>query len=145
VARQAGQKDVEKLGNGLDPLELIDEFGADALKFTIAFSSQGPGRASRQEPVKAPVPGFATRSETPRAISWMNLEGRSLLEPDAVKLTDIDRWILSQLNAAAAAARAALEGTVFNEAAQAVYEFIWSDFCDWYIEASKAFPLRGRP
>jgi valyl-tRNA synthetase len=67
----------------------------------------------------------------------MNLEGRTLLERSAVKLTDIDRWILHRLNGAAATARSALEGYRFNEASQAVYEFIWNDFCDWYIEAAK--------
>jgi valyl-tRNA synthetase len=67
----------------------------------------------------------------------MNLEGRTLLDAGAVRRTDIDRWLGHRLNAAAAVARAALEGYRFNEAAQAVYEFIWSDFCDWYIEAAK--------
>jgi valyl-tRNA synthetase len=67
----------------------------------------------------------------------MNLEGRTLLPPGTLKLTDIDRWIRHRLNNAVAATRAALEGYRFNEAAQAVYEFIWSDFCDWYIEAAK--------
>ncbi len=67
----------------------------------------------------------------------MNLEGRTLLDPATVALTDIDRWIRHRLNTAAATVREALEGYRFNDAAQAVYQFIWSDFCDWYIEAAK--------
>jgi valyl-tRNA synthetase len=67
----------------------------------------------------------------------MNLEGRTLLDASKVERTDIDRWIFHRLDAAAAATRTALEGYRFNDAAQAVYEFFWSDFCDWYIEAAK--------
>jgi valyl-tRNA synthetase len=67
----------------------------------------------------------------------MNLEGRTLVDPSKLKLTEVDRWIGHRLNAAATTARTAIEGYRFNEAAQAVYEFIWNDFCDWYIEAAK--------
>jgi len=137
VRDKQGRKMSKSLGNGLDPLELIDEFGADALKFTIAFlCAQGQDVLFDKESVKLGS-RFANKIWNASRYLLMNLEGRSLLEPGAVKLTDIDRWIRHRLNSAAAAARAALEGYRFNEAAQAVYEFIWSDFCDWYIEAAK--------
>src|SRR5271157_4810786 len=137
VRDKQGRKMSKSLGNGLDPLELIDEFGADALKFTIAFlCAQGQDVLFDKESVKLGS-RFANKIWNASRYLLMNLEGRSLLEPGAVTLTDIDRWIRHRLNAAAAAARAALEGYRFNEAAQAVYEFIWNDFCDWYIEAAK--------
>jgi valyl-tRNA synthetase len=72
----------------------------------------------------------------------MNLEGRTLRDPRSLTLTDIDRWIFHRLDAAAVAARAAMEQYRFNDASQAVYEFFWNDFCDWYIEAAK-LPLAG--
>jgi valyl-tRNA synthetase len=137
VRDKQGRKMSKSLGNGLDPLELIDEFGADALKFTIAFlCAQGQDVLFDKESVKLGS-RFANKIWNASRYLLMNLEGRSLLEPGSVVLTDIDRWIRHRLNSAAAAARAALEGYRFNEAAQAVYEFIWSDFCDWYIEAAK--------
>jgi len=72
-----------------------------------------------------------------------NLEGRTLLDPGSVRLSEVDRWIGHRLNRAAGAAREALEGYRFNEAAQAVYEFFWNDFCDWYLEAAKLPLLTG--
>jgi valyl-tRNA synthetase len=137
VRDKQGRKMSKSLGNGLDPLELIDEFGADALKFTIAFlCAQGQDVLFDRESVKLGS-RFANKIWNASRYLLMNLEGRNLLAPGAAKLTDIDRWIRRRLSSAAAAARTALEGYRFNEAAQAVYEFIWSDFCDWYIEAAK--------
>jgi valyl-tRNA synthetase len=137
VRDRQGRKMSKSLGNGLDPLELIDEFGADALKFTLSFlCAQGQDVLFDKESVKLGS-RFANKIWNASRYLLLNLEGRTLLDPSAVKLTDIDLWIRHRLNAAAAVARAALEGYRFNEAAQAVYEFIWSDFCDWYIEAAK--------
>jgi valyl-tRNA synthetase len=137
VRDKQGRKMSKSLGNGLDPLELIDEYGADALKFTIAFMcAQGQDVLFDRESVKLGS-RFANKIWNASRYLLMNLEGRTLLDPAAIDLTDIDRWLRHRLNAAAAVVRAALEGYRFNEAAQAVYEFIWNDFCDWYIEAAK--------
>jgi valyl-tRNA synthetase len=137
VRDKQGRKMSKSLGNGLDPLELIDEFGADALKFTIAFlCAQGQDVLFDRESVKLGS-RFANKIWNASRYLLRNLEDRTLLDPAAVKLTDIDLWVRHRLNSAAAATRAALEGYRFNDAAQAVYEFIWNDFCDWYIEAAK--------
>jgi valyl-tRNA synthetase len=137
VRDKQGRKMSKSLGNGLDPLELIDEFGADALKFTISYlCAQGQDVLFDRESVKLGS-RFANKLWNASRYLLMNLEGRTLLEPSAVTLTDTDRWIRHRMNAAAAAARAALDGYRFNEAAQAVYELVWNDFCDWYIEAAK--------
>jgi valyl-tRNA synthetase len=137
VRDKQGRKMSKSLGNGLDPLELIDEYGADALKFTIAFlCAQGQDVLFDKESVKLGS-RFANKIWNASRYLLMNLEGRSLLDPGTIRLTDIDRWIRHRLNVTVTATRAALEGYRFNDAAQAVYEFIWSDFCDWYIEAAK--------
>jgi valyl-tRNA synthetase len=142
VRDKQGRKMSKSLGNGIDPLELIEEYGADALKFTLAFMcAQGQDVLFDRESVKLGS-RFANKIWNASRYLLMNLEGRTLLDAKAVARTDIDRWIGHRLNAAAAASRAALEGYRFNEAAQAVYEFFWNDFCDWYIEAAK-LPLAG--
>jgi valyl-tRNA synthetase len=137
VRDKQGRKMSKSLGNGVDPLEVIDEFGADALKFTMAFlAAQGQDIAFDKESNKLGS-RFANKIWNASRYLLMNLEGRTLLDPASVKLGGIDQWIFHRLNRAAAASRAALEGYRFNEAAQAVYEFFWNDFCDWYIEAAK--------
>ena len=137
VRDKQGRKMSKSLGNGVDPLEIIDEYGADALKFTMAFlAAQGQDVLFDKEAMKLGS-RFANKIWNASRYLLMNLEGRTLLDPATVRRTDIDRWMGHKLNAAAAAARSALEGYRFNEAAQAVYELIWSDFCDWYIEAAK--------
>ncbi len=142
VRDKQGRKMSKSLGNGLDPLELIDEFGADALKFTMAFlAAQGQDVLFDKEAMKLGS-RFANKIWNASRYLLMNLEGRTLLDPEKVALTDIDKWIRHRLSRAAAVARDALEGYRFNEAAQAVYEFFWNDFCDWYIEAAK-LPLAG--
>jgi valyl-tRNA synthetase len=137
VRDKQGRKMSKSLGNGLDPLELIEEFGADALKFTIAFMcAQGQDVLFDRESVKLGS-RFANKIWNASRYLLMNLEGRTLLDPEKASLTEIDQWIRHRLNVAAAAVREALEGYRFNDAAQAVYQFFWSDFCDWYIEAAK--------
>ena len=137
VRDKHGRKMSKSLGNGVDPIEIIDEYGADALKFTIAFlSAQGQDVLFDKEATKLGS-RFANKIWNASRYLLMNLEGRTLMDSSALKLTEVDRWIGHRLNAAAATARSAIEGYRFNEAAQAVYEFIWNDFCDWYIEAAK--------
>ena len=137
VRDKQGRKMSKSLGNGVDPLEVIDEYGADALKFTMAFlAAQGQDVLFDKESVKLGS-RFANKIWNASRYLLMNLEGRTLLDAASVHLSEVDRWIRHRLNRAAAAAREALEGYRFNEAAQAVYEFFWNDFCDWYIEAAK--------
>ena len=137
VRDKQGRKMSKSLGNGVDPLEIIAEYGADALKFTMAFlAAQGQDVLFDKESVKLGS-RFCNKIWNASRYLLMNLEGRTLLDASKVERTDIDRWIFHRLDAAAAATRTALEGYRFNDAAQAVYEFFWADFCDWYIEAAK--------
>ena len=138
-----GRKMSKSLGNGIDPLDVIDQYGADAMKFTLCFL------AAQGQDVQIDMDSFRLGSRFANKI-WnatrfllMNLEGRNLVEIERDKLSTTDKWIYSRLNDAALKIEEAMKEYHFNDAAQAVYSFFWNDFCDWYIEASKEKMLRG--
>ena len=135
VRDRQGRKMSKTLGNGLDPLELVDEFGADALKFTLAFMcAQGQDVLIDKESFKMGSK-FANKVWNASRYILMNLDGRELAQSPA--LLPVDRWIYSRLSGAAKAVEEALLSYRFNDAAQAAYEYFWNDFCDWYVEATK--------
>ncbi|MDR3342870.1 MAG: valine--tRNA ligase [Treponema sp.] len=130
-----GRKMSKSLGNGLDPLELVDEFGADALKFTLAFlCAQGQDLLVDKESFKLGSK-FANKIWNASRYILMNLENRNLVENPG--LLPVDQWIYSRLNGAAQAMTDALLSYRYNDAAQTAYEYFWNDFCDWYVEATK--------
>jgi len=135
VRDKLGRKMSKSLGNGLDPLELVDEFGADALKFTLAFMcAQGQDILVDKESFKMGSK-FANKIWNASRYILMNLEGLNLVpNPD---LLPVDKWIYSRLNAAAKKMEEAFLSYRFNDAAQTSYEYFWNDFCDWYVEATK--------
>ncbi len=136
VRDKHGRKMSKSLGNGLDPLELVDEYGADALKFTLAFMcAQGQDILIDKESFKLGSK-FANKVWNASRYILMNLEGRDLVGQPS--LTDSDRWIYGRLDAAVRLIDEALSNYRFNDAAQAGYEFFWNDFCDWYVESTKA-------
>jgi valyl-tRNA synthetase len=135
VRDKQGRKMSKSLGNGLDPLELVDEFGADALKFTLAFMcAQGQDVLVDRESFKIGSK-FANKIWNASRYILMNLEGREPVESPA--LLPVDRWIYSRLNSAAKAMEEAFLSYRYNDAAQTAYEYFWNDFCDWYVEATK--------
>jgi valyl-tRNA synthetase len=126
-------------GNVIDPLEMCDEFGADAVRFALAIQS-GTGRdipfgISRIAPARA----FATKVwNAARFALGMLGEGKdNAAEIDFFALGTVDRWILARLSAATARVNASLEAYRFDEAANALYAFFWSEFCDGYVEMVK--------
>ncbi len=138
-----GRKMSKSLGNGIDPLEVIDQYGADATKFTLCYL------AAQGQDVQIDMNSFRLGSRFANKI-WnatrfllMNLEGRELVDVSPEKLSVMDRWIYSSLNKTVRTIDKAMEGYHFNEAANAVYSFFWNDFCDWYIESSKEKLLHG--
>jgi len=132
-----GRKMSKSLGNGIDPLEIVDEYGADAMKFTLAFlAAQGQDVLISKESFGVGS-RFANKIWNASRYLLMNLEGRELLDFEQVPKTEVDRWILHRLNETAGIVREALLGYRFNEAASACYEFFWNEFCDWYIESTK--------
>ena len=141
VRDKKGRKMSKSLGNGLDPLEIVDEYGADALKFTLAFlAAQGQDILLDKETFGLGS-RFANKIWNASRYLLMNLEGRTLARVDSPDflgdLQPVDKWILHRLNEAANGAARAMDAYRFNDATSAAYEFFWNDFCDWYIEASK--------
>jgi len=137
VRDKQGRKMSKSLGNGMDPLEIVSEYGADALKFTLTFmSAQGQDILVDKESFKLGSK-FANKVWNASRYILMNLKDRKFLPLEDISFADVDRWIFHRLNLAIIRVSDALEVYRFNDAAQGVYEFFWNDFCDWYIEASK--------
>lgn len=143
-----GRKMSKSLGNGIDPLEVIAEYGADTLRFSL-LTGQAPGNDQRfrQENVEA-ARNFANKIWNASRFVIMNLadESGGMLDyipflPDSLPegLTTEDRWILHCYNEAVGRVTASLEEYELGEAARLVYEFLWNDFCDWYVELSKYY------
>jgi valyl-tRNA synthetase len=132
-----GRKMSKSLGNGVDPLEIVDEFGADAMRFTLAFlAAQGQDVLVGKESFGVGS-RFANKLWNASRYLLMNLEGRELVDAAEIKLTGIDKWILHRLNETAKTVSGAFQNYRFNDAAAACYEFFWNEFCDWYIESTK--------
>lgn len=137
VRDKKGRKMSKSLGNGIDPLDVIDLYGADAMKFTICYlAAQGQDVLVDMDSFKLGS-RFANKIWNATRYLLMNLEGRNLVEIDESKFNDVDKWIYHSLNENVRKVRNAIEGYKFNDAAQAIYDFFWNDFCDWYVEASK--------
>jgi len=137
IRDKQGRKMSKSLGNGIDPLDVVDEYGADALKFTLAYNcASGQDILLDKDSFKMGSK-FANKVWNASRYILMNLEGREFLPPEKTSYNDLDRWILHRLDIAATQTAEALKSWRFNDAAQAAYAYFWDDFCDWYIEASK--------
>ncbi len=137
VRDKQGRKMSKSLGNGIDPLEIIDVYGSDALKFTLAFMcAQGQDILVDKDSFKL---GSRFCNKVWNASRYLlgNLEGRNLISVKDEDLSELDKWIYSRLNYATKTAREALENYRYNDAASAMMEFFWNEFCDWYVEATK--------
>jgi valyl-tRNA synthetase len=137
VLDEKGTKMSKTKGNVVDPLTLIDEFGADALRFTLALAA-GQGRDMRIGPSRVEINrNFCTKLWNAARFCEMNeCITRADFDPSGVKLS-FNQWIVAQTAEAALNATRALEELRFNEAANALYQFVWSVFCDWYLEMIK--------
>ncbi|MBP5252108.1 MAG: valine--tRNA ligase [Treponema sp.] len=137
VRDKQGRKMSKSLGNGMDPLEIIDMYGADALKFTLGFMcAQGQDILIDKDSFKL---GSRFCNKVWNASRYLlgNLEGRNLVPVTDADLTELDKWIYSRLNHAVKIAREALDTYRYNDAASALMEYFWNEFCDWYVEATK--------
>ena len=136
VRDSKGRKMSKSLGNGIDPLEIIEEYGADALRFMLA-TGNSPGNDMRfmQEKVESSR-NFANKIWNAARFIRMNLgDNTELSLPETLTLED--KWILSKLNTLTQAVTDNLEKFELGMAVQKLYDFIWDDFCDWYIELCK--------
>ncbi|HAH63249.1 MAG TPA: valine--tRNA ligase [Treponema sp.] len=137
VRDKQGRKMSKSLGNGIDPLEIIDMYGSDAFKFTLGFMcAQGQDVLVDRESFKLGS-RFANKIWNASRYILGNLEGRTLVPVKDSDLTELDRWIYTELDKCVRTERDALEGYRYNDAASALYEYFWNEFCDWYVEATK--------
>ena len=132
-----GRKMSKSLGNGIDPLEIIDKYGADALRLTL-ITGNAPGNDMRfyYEKVEASR-NFANKVWNASRFIMMNMEGKSKEAAAIEQLEPVDKWILSRLNNLIKEATDNMEHYELGIAVQKVYDFIWDEFCDWYIEMVK--------
>ncbi|OHV85214.1 valine--tRNA ligase [Ensifer sp. LCM 4579] len=137
VRDKNGQKMSKSRGNVIDPLELIDEYGADALRFTLAIMA-AQGRDVKLDPARiAGYRNFGTKLWNATRFAEMNGATSSAgFIPEATSLT-VNRWILTELSRTIRDVTEAIENYRFNEAAGSLYRFVWNQFCDWYLELLK--------
>ena len=137
VRDKFGQKMSKSKGNGIDPLDLIDEVGADALRFTLAALAV-QGRDVKLDPARVSgYRNFCTKLWNATRFAQMNEARHGIdIQPASLQLP-INRWIVTELSKAEKEATAALEAFRFNDAAACLYRFVWNLFCDWYVELSK--------
>lgn len=132
-----GRKMSKSLGNGIDPLEIIEQYGADALRLTL-ITGNAPGNDMRfyNERVEANR-NFANKVWNASRFIMMNMEGKTVNEVGMCQLEPVDKWILSKLNNVVKEVTDNMENFELGIAVQKVYDFIWDEFCDWYIEMVK--------
>jgi valyl-tRNA synthetase len=136
VRDEDGQKMSKSKGNVIDPLHTIDQFGTDAFRFTLAaFAAQGRDVRMSENRVEG-YRHFINKLWNAARFSLMHLKDTYDM-PSSEELSLPDRWILSRLRQTAEAAKDALDQYRFNDAAGALYQFVWHEFCDWYLEVIK--------
>ena len=137
VRDSQGRKMSKSLGNGIDPLEVIDKYGADALRLTL-ITGNAPGNDMRfyWERVESSR-NFANKVWNASRFIMMNLDKAEVRDVDVTELTDADKWILSKVNTLAKDVTDNMENYDLGVAVQKIYDFIWEEFCDWYIEMVK--------
>ncbi|WP_273772354.1 valine--tRNA ligase [Brucella intermedia] len=137
VRDKHGAKMSKSKGNVIDPLELMDEYGADALRFTLAIMA-AQGRDVKLDPARiAGYRNFGTKLWNATRFAQMNgVKLNAGFKPENARLA-VNRWILTELTKATRAVTEGIDNYRFNEAAGAAYRFVWNQFCDWYLELLK--------
>ncbi len=138
IVRDAqGRKMSKSLGNGIDPLLLIDKYGADSLRYSLC-TGVAPGGDIRFSDEKIESGrNFMNKLWNASRYVVMNLEGKETVDISEVELTSADKWMLTKLQLVTAEVRRNLEKYEIGMAIGKLYDFVWSDFCDWYIELTK--------
>ena len=152
IRDEFGRKMSKSRGNGIDPLDWVEQFGADALRFTLARGASPGGDLSIGEDHARASRNFATKLFNATRFALMNGAAMSrsgeerkaqsvLLSSD--DLTDADRWILGRLEEVRAEVDSAFDSYEFSRACEALYHFAWDEFCDWYVELAKVQLAEG--
>ena len=136
---EQGRKMSKSLGNGVDPMDVVDKYGADALRWFL-LNGTAPGQDTRYDPKKLSAAwNFINKIWNASRFVIMNLpaDAKPAHMPDASKFDLSDRWIFDRLNHTVSEVTRLFDEYQFGEAGREAYNFIWNDFCDWYIEISK--------
>ncbi|MDF2854770.1 MAG: valS [Neobacillus sp.] len=143
VRDEQGRKMSKSLGNGVDPMDVIDKYGADSLRYFLSTGSS-PGQDLRYSTEKVESTwNFANKIWNASRFALMNMDGMKFEEIDfSGEKSVADKWILNQLNETIETVTRLSARYEFGEVGRALYNFIWDDFCDWYIEMAK-LPLYG--
>ena len=137
-----GQKMSKSKGNVIDPLVMMERYGTDALRFTLAsFAAQGRDIKLAEERVEG-YRNFCNKLWNLARFTLMNLGPDYADRVDPAWLNATDRWILTRLSVCAEGVTSSVEGYNFDEAARTIYGFVWHELCDWYVELSKS-DLKG--
>ena len=137
IRDKEGRKMSKSLGNGVDPMDVIDKYGADSLRYFLATSTaSGMDLRYDEEKVKSTW-NFVNKLWNASRYVLMNCDDISDISFDVSKLTVSDKWIISKLEGTIDVVRKHMEKYDFNVVGSTLYSFIWDDFCDWYIELSK--------
>ncbi len=138
VRDEQGRKMSKSLGNGIDPLEVIDEYGADSLRFSL-INGVSPGNDTRYSSAKVEASrNFMNKIWNASRFVIMNAEGENIPDISEIKLSAADKWIVSRLESCIKEVTLNLQKFELGIAAGILYDFMWSDFCDWYIELCKS-------
>jgi valyl-tRNA synthetase len=142
IRDEHGRKMSKSRGNGIDPLDWVELFGADALRFTLARGASPGGDLSIGEDHARASRNFATKLFNATRFALLNGAAPAQLPP-AAELTDADRWILGRTEEIRAEVDSALDGYEFSRACETLYHFAWDEFCDWYLELAKVQLAHG--
>ena len=139
IRDKIGRKMSKSLGNGIDPIEIIDEHGADAFRFTLSFITSLGGQDIWLDRELFKMGGkFANKIYNSAKYIFGNIDDNANIKDlDSCTLENKDKWILSRLQKAIESTTQKLKEYRFDEASQTIYKFYWNEFCDWYIEISK--------
>lgn len=137
VRDEKGRKMSKSLGNGVDPLEVIEKYGADSLRFSL-LQGVAPGNDTRYSDTKVEsCRNFMNKIWNASRFVIMNAEGVEAKSLSEIKLTPADKWIIARLQSSIRDVTLAMNKFELGIACQIMYDFMWSDFCDWYIELVK--------
>jgi valyl-tRNA synthetase len=136
IRDEFGRKMSKSKGNVIDPLDWVELFGADALRFTLARGASPGGDLSVGEDHVRASRNFCTKLFNATRFALLNGAQRAPLPP-AAELTDADRWILGRLEEVRSEVDSAFDGYEFSRACESLYHFAWDEFCDWYVELAK--------
>ena len=137
VRDKHGKKMSKSFGNAVDPLDWMDAYGSDALRFTLARGANPGTDVPIGEEWVQGSRNFCNKLWNAARFALLNGATVAAPPPPAAELSTVDRWLLSRLSAVVAEVDADYEGFEFAKAAEALYHFIWDDFCDWYVELAK--------